>query len=58
MLWERLVDEWVSQCNTAYVDAHRISRVSGTAQVVSEDEYTFEQMRHSEQLDLDYLSRG
>lgn len=58
MLWERLVDEWVSQCNTAYVDAHRISRVSGTAQVVSEDEYTFEQVRHSEQLDLDYLSRG
>ena len=58
MLWEMLAQTWVAQCNERYGADGHVSRVSGTAEVVPEDEYTFDRMRLSEQLDLDYLSRG
>lgn len=57
-LWGMLANAWVAQCNEKYGADGHIARVSGTAIVVPEDEYTFDQMRYSEQLDLDYLSRG
>ncbi|WP_455137670.1 hypothetical protein [Thermophilibacter sp.] len=55
-LWQGLVDGWVAQCNKAYGKLGRVSRVVGQAEVVPEDEYTFDRYRRSEQLDLDFLS--
>lgn len=58
VLWQRLVDSWVTLCNVKYAGLGKLSRVFGTGEVVSEDEYGFDRYRRSEQLDLDYLSRG
>ena len=57
-LWQRLIDCWLSQCDAAYGNLGRPSRVSGKGEVIPEDEYTFDRYRRSEQLDLDYLSRS
>ena len=57
-LWQWLIDCWLSQCDAAYGNLGRPSRVSGKGEVISEDEYTFDRYRRSEQLDLDYLSRS
>lgn len=57
MLWEMLAQTWVAQCNERYGADGHVSCVSGTAEVAPKDEYTFDRMRLSEQLDLDYLSR-
>lgn len=56
-LWQWLVDSWLGQCDVAYGNLGRPSRVSGKGEVIPEDEYTFDRYRRSEQLDLDYLSR-
>lgn len=56
-LWQWLVDSWLRQCDVAYGNLERSSRVSGKGEVIPEDEYTFDRYRRSEQLDLDYLSR-
>lgn len=57
-LWQGLIDSWLVQCNEAYGGLNRKTRVTGKGMVVSEDEYTFDRYRRSEQLDLDHLSRG
>lgn len=57
-LWQGLIDSWLVQCDEAYGGLNRITRVTGKGMVVSEDEYTFDRYRRSEQLDLDHLSRG
>lgn len=56
-LWQRMVDCWVGRCNEVYGGKGNIERVFGKGEVVSENEYTFDMYRRSEQLDLDYLSR-
>lgn len=57
-LWQRVVDCWIGQCNEVYGGKGKVERVFGRGEVVSEDEYSFDRYRRSEQLDLDYLSRG
>ena len=57
-LWEMLANAWVAQCNEKYDQMDGHARVEGNAEVVPEDEYSFSRFRQSEQLDLDYLSRG
>lgn len=57
-LWHRLVCAWVSTCNEKYrPEENGGIEVTGGAEILSEDEYTFDRYRISEQLDLDYLSR-
>lgn len=57
-LWQSLIDTWVDMCNEAYGKTNSGAVVRGSGEIVPEDEYSFNRMRRSEQLDLDYLSRG